>query len=359
MPLVFADPLRQTLTKILAAAGVPEAEAALVADHLVEAELAGVPSHGVIRLPQYVQAVRQGQVVPGVQATVRKEAVATAVLDGNQGFGQVLARQAMDRAMAFADRCGIGAVTLVNCSHTGRLGSYTEHVARQGKIGMMMVNAGGCGQWVAPFGGTAGRLSTNPLSIAIPTGTDFPLVLDIATSAAPEGKVRAHRAAGKVIPEGWVLTAAGAMTTHPADLYGPPRGALLPFGGHKGFGLGLMVDILAGGLSGAGCCSDPDAPLASATDGVFLLAINVDAFCAPANFQEEVRKLVHHVKSSPPQAGFTEVFVPGELEAQRRQQRLREGIPIDEGIWRNVIELAGQLPPELMRPSSEWENPPS
>jgi uncharacterized oxidoreductase len=343
MPTVFAEPLREMLTKIFVAVGVPEPEAVLVADHLVEAELAGVTSHGIIRVPQYVQAVQQGQVVPDAQVTVKKETLATAVLDGHHGFGQVTARRAMDHALVLADRSGIGAVTLVNCSHTGRLGSYTEHAAHQGKIGMTMVNAGGHGQWVAPFGGTAGRLSTNPISIAVPTGKDFPLVLDIATSAAPEGKVRALRAAGKPVPEGWVMDATGAMTTDPADLYGPPRGALFPVGGHKGFGLALMIDILAGGLSGAGCCIDAGAPLAGKTDGVFLLAVNVEAFCAPAEFQEQVRQLVRHVKSSPPQAGgFTEVLVPGELEAKRRQQRLREGIPLDEGIWRHVMELSSR-----------------
>jgi uncharacterized oxidoreductase len=328
---------------VLAAVGVPEPEAAVVADHLVEAELAGVSSHGIIRLPQYVQAVRQGRVVPDAPVTVRKETLAAAVLDGHHGFGQVTARRAMDRAVAIADRCGVGAVTLVNCSHTGRLGSYTEHAARQGKIGLMMVNTGGHGQWVAPFGGTAGRLSTNPLSIAVPTGTDRVLVLDFATSAAPEGKVRALWAAGKPLPEGWAVDAAGRPTADPANLYGPPRGALLSFGGHKGFGLGIMIDVLAGGLSGAGCCSDPDAPLEGKTDGVFLLAVNIEAFCAPADFQEEVQRLIHHVKSSPPQPGFPEVFVPGEPEAQRRQQRLREGIPIEEGIWRQVQELSAQL----------------
>jgi uncharacterized oxidoreductase len=330
-------------SNVLAAVGVPEPEAAVVADHLVEAELAGVSSHGIIRLQQYVQAVRQGRVVPGAPVTVRKEAPAAAVLDGHHGFGQVTARWAMDWAVTLADRCGVGAVTLVNCSHTGRLGSYTEQAARKGKIGLMMVNTGGHGQWVAPFGGTAGRLSTNPLSIAVPTGTDRVLVLDIATSAAPEGKVRALRAAGHPLPEGWAVDAAGHPTSDPAALYGPPRGALLPFGGHKGFGLGLMIDILAGGLSGAGCCSDPDTPLEGKTDGVFLLAVSVEAFCAPADFREEVQGLIRHVKSSPPQSGFSEVFLPGEPEAQRKEQRLREGIPIDEGIWRQVQELSGQL----------------
>jgi uncharacterized oxidoreductase len=333
MPIVRADALRRAVAGAFAAVGVPEPEAALVAEHLVEAELAGVVSHGVLRVPPYIEAVREGRVVPGAPLTVLRQTPATAALDGNHGFGQVMARRAMETAMEIAEHSGVAAVTLVRCSHTGRLGAYTEHAARHGLVGLMMVNAGGHGQWVAPFGGTVGRLSTNPFSIAVPTGLDFPLVLDVATSVAPEGKVRACRAAGKPISESWVVAADGRPTTNPADLYGPPRGALLPFGGHKGFGLGLVVDALAGILSGAGCCTDPAAPLEGQTDGVFLVAIRVEAFCPLPLFRQQVALLVQHVKSSPPAPGFEAVLVPGEPEARERARREREGIPIEEGVW--------------------------
>jgi uncharacterized oxidoreductase len=302
-----------------------------------------VTSHGIIRLPQYVKAVHEGKVAPGAALTVRHETPATAVLDGNHGFGQVMARMAMEHALGLADSTGIGAVTLVNCSHTGRLGSYTEYAAGQGKVGLMMVNAGGHGQLVAPFGGRAARLATNPLSIAIPSGGPFPLVLDMATSIAPEGRVRALRTAGKLLPEGWVVTAAGQPTTNPADLYGPPRGALLPFGGHKGFGLAMIVDALAGGLSGAGCCSSTEAPLDGRTDGVFLLAIRVDAFVPLDLFGRQIEQLIRHVKDSPPAAGVQAVLVPGELEAQERARRLREGIPVSDGIWQLIRDLLQRL----------------
>jgi uncharacterized oxidoreductase len=208
---------------------------------------------------------------------------------------------------------------------------------------LMMVNAGGHGQWVAPFGGSAGRLSTNPISIAVPTGGDAALVLDIATSVAPEGKVRALMASAEPLPEGWIIDHHGGPATNPAELYGPPRGALLPFGGHKGFGLAMLIEALAGGLSGAGCCWDLNAPLAGRTDGVFLVAINVSAFCQPSRFCEQVVQLIRHVKSSPTLPGFSEVLVPGELEFRTREGRLGQGFPVDDAVWRQLESIARDL----------------
>ncbi len=348
MPIIRGDALRRAVADAFAAVGVPAREAEIVAEHLVEAELASVVSHGILRVPSYIEAVRQGRVVPGAPLTVLRQTPSTAALDGNRGFGQVMARRAMETAVEIAERTGVAAVTLVNCSHTGRLGAYTEYAARHGLVGLMMVNAGGHGQWVAPFGGTAGRLSTNPFSVALPTDLGFPLVLDAATSVAPEGKVRACRTAGKPIPEGWVVAADGRLTTDPADLYGPPRGALLPFGGHKGFGLGLVVDALAGILSGAGCCTDPAAPLEGKTDGVFLVAVRVEAFCPLPFFRQQVALLVRHVKSSPAAPGFGAVLVPGEPEAAERARREREGIPIAEGVWQELRAVLDGL-------SVSWE----
>jgi uncharacterized oxidoreductase len=338
VPTLDADYLLRTVTGIFEARGVPAAEAAIVAEHLVDAESCGVTSHGLIRVRQYVQALAEGAIRPGVEARVSERSISTATVDGQHGFGMVMARRAMDVACDIGARTGVGAVTLVNCGHTGRLGYYTERAARRGLAGLMMVNAGGHGQWVAPFGGTAGRLSTNPLSIAVPGGED-PLMLDIATSVAPEGKVRAMMTAGKAIPEGWVVNARGEPTRNPAELYGPPRGALLPFGEHKGYGLAMLVEALAGGLSGAGCCSDPAAPMGGKTDGVFLLAVRIDAFCPRTIFQQTIGRLLQHVKSSPPAPGVAEVLTPGEHEARTRKERLRDGIPIDPAVWQQLREL--------------------
>lgn len=164
----------------------------------------------------------------------------------------------------------------------------------------------------------------------------------MATAIAPEGKVRAARTEGRSIPQGWVIRSDGRPTTDPAHLYGPPRGAILPFGGHKGFGLGLLIDALAGGLSGAGCCTNIEAPLDGATDGVLFMAIRPGAFLPEEVFLMQVRELIRHVKSAPPQDGVSEVMVPGEQESRLRRLRERDGIPVDEEVWRLVrAELAG------------------
>jgi hydroxycarboxylate dehydrogenase B len=338
VPVLSADFLLRAVADIFQARGASSTEAAIVAEHLVDAEACGVTSHGLIRVRQYVQALADGTIRPTAKPSVRTQGMSAATADGQHGFGPVMARQAMDLACDIAERTAVGAVTLVNCGHTGRLGHYTERAARRGLASMMMVNAGGHGQWVAPFGGTDGRLATNPISIAVPSDED-PLLLDIATSVAPEGKVRALLTAGRTMPDGWVVNARGERTCNPADLYGPPRGALLPFGGHKGYGLALLVEALAGGLSGAGCCTDPDAPMAGKTDGVFLLAVRIDAFVAAEQFRQTITQLLRHVKSSPPAPGVAEVLTPGEHEARTRRQRLRDGIPVELEVWQPLFEL--------------------
>jgi uncharacterized oxidoreductase len=333
MLTVKAENLERAVTAIFQACGVPEDEARIVAGHLVDAEACGVVSHGVMRVPQYVQALAYGQIVPGAKFRVLSETTATAFLDGQHGFGQVMAARAMDWALDRADLTGVSAVTLCNCGHTGRLGSYTEQAQRRGMAALVMVNTGGHGQWVAPFGGTDGRLSTNPISISVPAESHQSLLLDIATSVVPEGKVRARAAAGQSLPDGWIIDHEGKPASDPAALYGPPRGAILPVGGHKGFGLAMLIDALAGGLSGAGCCTDSSTPMGGKTDGVFIVAVKIDAFTPLIAFQRTISDLIRHVKSSPPALGVQEVMVPGELEARTRRDRLRDGIPLEPNTW--------------------------
>ena len=260
MPTFAADRLEQLITAIFERAVAPTDHASCVAAHLVNANLAGHDSHGTIRVPQYIDLIDAGRIKPAATMEIVTRLPAAAVVDGRGGFGQVIVRDAMRLAIELAKQSAIGAVTVRNCSHTGRIGTYTQMAAEAGLVGIATVNSGGAGHAVAPFGGTAARLSTNPISIAAPTDGPFPIVLDMATSVAPEGKVRTYLQADKPLPSGWIVDAEGKPSFNAADFYA--GGAILPLGGpagHKGFGLGFMVDILAGALSGGGCCARPAA----------------------------------------------------------------------------------------------------
>ncbi len=337
------DFILDAATRAFVAAGSNPEAAAIVADHLVEAELCGVTSHGIIRIPQYLDAIDSGKVNPAAEVTVRRDERATSVLDGNGGFGQVMAHAAMERALDKAEEYGVGAVTLVRCGHTGRLASYTLQAVKRSMAGIMLVNTGGHGQWVAPYGGIQGRLSTNPFSFALPRADGDPIVLDIASCAAPEGKVRAYQAAGRTLPAGWLADHTGRPSTDPADLYGPPRGTLQPLGGHKGFGLAMIVDLLAGALSGAGVCSDPDAPLGGDTDGILMIALRIESFCPFASFSSLGDQLVAHVKSAATAPGVDSIYFPGEIEANNRRRSVANGIRLASSTWELIrTALAGR-----------------
>jgi uncharacterized oxidoreductase len=210
-------------------------------------------------------------------------------------------------------------------------------------IGIVMVNAGGGGQSVVPFGGSARRLATNPFSIAAPTSGEFPLVLDIATSMAPEGKIRDHALRGAKLPEGWIIDSQGRQSCNPSDFYGPPAGSILPLGGvagYKGFGMALMIDVLAGALSGAGCCGPENVP---ARDGVLLIAIDIAQFSDRVAFYEHVGELIAYVKSCPVAPGFPDIFVPGEIEFREAQRRSKSGINVDDHIWQQIEAISARL----------------
>lgn len=343
MPRLPAARLKSWVQSLFVAAGAPPVPAEAVADHLVEADLVGHDSHGVLRVPQYLQAIDEGWVVPAAEPRLVVDHATSAVLDGQRGFGQVAASAAMRLAAEKARAAGIAAVAARNCYHSGRLGSYTAWAARRGLIGIALVNAGGGGQSVVPFGGLSRRLATNPLSIAAPSRGSFPLVLDFATSVAPEGKIRAHYLQGRSVPEGWIVDADGQPTTEPARFYRAPGGALLPLGGsagYKGFGLALMIDILAGALSGAGCCREE---VVAPGDGILMIAIEISRFTSRAAFDEQVSSLVEYVGSCPAAPGFERVLVPGEREHACQLSREVEGIPLDDATWEALSSAAARL----------------
>lgn len=340
MPIFSADALRDIAVRILKAAGVPADEATIVADLLVDSNLAGHDSHGILRLPQYLGMIRDGAILPGAPARVIRETPATAVLDGGWGFGQVVARGAMDLTARKARTSAVGAVAVRCCNHIGRLGAYAALPCEAGMVGLLLVNGHGGDQGVAPYGGIARRLGTNPFAVAVPSAGGPPVVLDVTTSIVAGGKIRLARARGESVPEGCLIDANGNPTTDPNVYYDPPRGALLPFGGHKGYGLSMMIDLLAGTLSGAGA-SAPDAPRSG--NALLAVAIDIERFAPVETFREEVRQFIAYLKTSSKAPGVAEILAPGERAFRERERRLREGIEVEDQTWEQVLDAAKSL----------------
>ena len=343
MPTISAPQLQQFAISLLQAGGASAEEAAIVGRSLVEANLRGYDSHGVMRIPYYVQAIQEGEVVPGAELAVLDEGPSRVVADANWGFGQVQAVRLLDMLASKARDSGQAIGTMTHSGHIGRLGEYCELAAAQGLVSLLMVNSHGAAVRVAPPGGKAPRLSTNPLAIGVPFG-DAPLVLDFSTSATAEGKVRVKKIAGQPCPEGWLLDNEGRPTTDPNTLYGTPPGSILPMGGtqgYKGFGLGLMIEIFTGAISG-GVCARP-VPFAKKGNCVFVMLIDPARFGGAEHFQCEVSQLVEYIKSCPRIDGCDEILLPGDPERQLLAKRTAEGLSFDEENWTALVKLAAKL----------------
>jgi LDH2 family malate/lactate/ureidoglycolate dehydrogenase len=335
-----AEAARQLSASILEAAGSPPQESRDVAEVLVRSNLAGHDSHGILRLPQYVEAIQAGTLRPGAPITVERETRATAVLEGNHGWGPVVARRAMELAIEKARAVGTGTVAVRGSQHIGRVGEYPSIAAAENMIGLAFVNSYGGGAMVVPWGGREARLAPNPISFAAPSGLDWPVLVDLTTSVIPEGKARLAHVEGRALPAGCLIDADGNPTTDPGVLYAAPRGALLPLGGpvgHKGTGLSLISELLGGVLSGAGLAGPA---LQGSGNGLWFQAINIADFLPLEDFFQTVQSLITWIKSSKPAAGFEEVLVPGEPEHRNTQRRQREGLPIDDHLWEAIRRLA-------------------
>jgi uncharacterized oxidoreductase len=339
VPTIARDRLESTATRVFGALGCPPDDAALIATLLVRANLRGHDSHGVIRIPQYATSVRKGEVDPKAPIEVTRETPVTAMVDGRRGFGQVVARRGTELAIAKARASGIAAVTLVHASHVGRLADYAEMAARAGLVGLLWVNAVH-GLNVAPWGGAARRLGTNPHAVGIP-GPDGPaMLLDFATSVVAEGKLRVKRNRKQPAPPGWFLDASGLPATDPERFYGDPPGAILPAGDHKGYGLSLAVEILGGILSGSGAAG-PGSGLFQ--NGTLMICLDVEKFLPRAEFERQVTALFQWVKSAPLVPGVAEILVPGEPEARLEAELTRTGISLDDETWRQIETVAAEL----------------
>jgi uncharacterized oxidoreductase len=340
MPTLDASRLEATGARIFAAMGAPEEHAAWIATLLVRANLRGHDSHGVIRIPQYWEWVKKGHVNPKSPLAVTAETQVTALIDGGRGFGQVVARRGMELAIAKARAQGLSAVGLNRTSHVGRLADYCEMAAERGLVALVWVNAAH-GLNVAPWGGAARRLGTNPHAIGIP-GPDgsAAMVHDFATSVVAEGKMKVKRNRKQQAPPGWFIDAQGRPATDPEVFYGDPPGALLPAAEHKGYGLALAVEILGGILTRSGAAGPAEGPLAN---GTLMICLDVERFLPVADFHRQVAELFAWVKSTPPAQGAAEILVPGEPEARLEAERRRYGIPVEDETWSQIQAVAREL----------------
>jgi LDH2 family malate/lactate/ureidoglycolate dehydrogenase len=337
------DVLTDFVTCLFIGAGASADEAATVASSLVESNLRGYDSHGVTLARWYLSQIKNRELIPGAPFIVLRETPAFIGADGGLGFGQVQCARLVDRVAARARELGVACGTLVRCGHVGRLGEWVERAAATGLAALIAVNDNGVIRTVAPPGGTEGRISTNPVAIAVPTG-GLPLVLDISTSAVANGKLKIARLEQKPVPLGWIQDAHGEPTTDPHVMLADPPGALLPFGGdqsHKGFGLGLLFDILTAGLAGGFC---PPAPTGTQEwNNVLVVIWNPERGAGSQHFTAEADKLIDGIRGTPRRAGVDRIQLPGDRSAEVRAARLANGIPIADGVWEQLTHVAAKL----------------
>ncbi|MBI3128739.1 MAG: Ldh family oxidoreductase [Candidatus Tectomicrobia bacterium] len=339
-PRVFpAGALRGLVERLFAAAGCGPEDAAVAADVLLEADLRGYGTHGLLRLPMMIRRIQSGMIDPRARPRVTEEREASALVDAGRALGPVGVLYGARLAARKAARAGCCAVGVVNADHICMAGYYAEHIAREGLAGLLM---GVVQPLVHPLGGGERVLGTNPLAIALPGEDGRPLLLDFATSEIAFGSVLRAKARGERLPPGAAVGPDGRPTTDPAEA---AAGAVAPFGGHRGYGLSLFMGLLAGPLLGA----KVGKPLGQAVregrydKGELLIAIDPAAFGDPGEFRRAAAVHIREVKGSRKAPGAPEIRIPGERGFAERERRLREGVPIDAAVWAEVASLAGEL----------------
>ena len=347
---IQATVMENLTAEIFGAAGCSDAEGARIGCRLVKANLTGHDSHGVIRIPRYVQWMRDGTIVPDQTIETVTESESYAVVDGRYGFGQSVGAQAVELGIAKAKANGVAIVALRNSGHLGRIGDWAELAVEAGLVSIHFVNVAGS-LLVAPFGGTERRMSTNPVCIGVPLDDWPPLILDFATALVAEGKVLVAASGGKALPPGALIGPDGVPNTDPKTLYGDGdihdpqggrqgKGAIRAMGEHKGSGLALMCEMLAGALTGSGCAGPAERRIAN---GMLSIYIDLETLARDHDFGAEARAYLDFFTSARPAETGGEVMVPGEPERRRRAARLADGLELSDQVWRDILATAEGL----------------
>ena len=343
--------LRQFCEQVLTTLGVPPEDARVTTDVLVLADLRGIDSHGVARLGRYVSGLKEGYMKPKDESRVLRETKATALIDGGQSLGQVVGKKGMDLAIAKAKDTAVGVVVVRNSNHYGIAGYYSLLALEHDLIGVSMTNAA---PLVVPTFGRTALLGTNPISLTAPATKEKPFVLDMATSTVPRGKVEVYQRLGKPMPMGWAVNARGQGTANAREvldnLKARTGGGILPLGGegeelggHKGYGLALMVDVLCGVLSGAATGLQVYADEKRPDVGHFFMALDPTAFRPLDEFKGDMDRLARELKESPKAQGQDRIYVHGEKSFARMEKFRKEGIPLGPKVVEGLKKIGADL----------------
>ncbi len=336
MPVFLAENLIPFCSQIFQAVGATEPYAQCIAESLVTSNLVGVDSHGIIRIPQYLKDIEKGQLNPKAEPTIVVDKGVISVIDGKGGFGQVAASYAMKISIQKCKDHGVGIAGLRRSNHIGRLGEHLSAAVKYGFLAVGTCNGGGPN--VAPYGASQRVFGTNPMACAVPVRHGWPVLVDFAVGAAAEGKVRVAKNRGDQIDPGILINNVGEPSTDPNDFY--RGGAILPIGGHKGSALSLMIEMLSGILTGAGCSAFPDY---DGGNGCFFLVLDPGCFRDGTDFLNDVERMQQKVKKAKPAKDFDEVLLPGESEFRNAQHRKKNGIPVDDETWNQLSGIAKWL----------------
>ena len=336
--------LERYAEEIMLKGGFDAEEAAFMSKELVLANLVGYDSHGVIRIPQYLDQMKMGKIVPGAKIEIVKETATTAIVDGHLKFGQMVGYRMADIVMEKAKKYGVGVAVSLNAAHAGRVGSYVEYIAKNGFIGFCTASL--CyDKPLAPWGAKESRMGTNPISWAVPRKDSFPVFMDGSMTVCAEGKVRTYVQKGLPVPEGWIMDGEGHDTTDPMALYRDPPGTIYPVGGKNSGGVkGSALAVMANMFSLALANDDYWSHEKQLTEnGIFIMAIDPEAFCGLDAYKAQVLNHSNYIKSAAPADGFDKVMMPGEYEHENYDRLTKEGIELPPDTWNGLVKIAKEL----------------